>query len=90
MQAGIMDQFTVPVDVRDMLCAQALAVVAQAVERLRPNVRLEVISNAEDVQQDLIAWASTRGHAVEQRATNILWITPHTLRDGNDVEPNKT
>ena len=53
------------VDVRDMLCAQALAVVAQAMASLRPGEILEVDVNAQDVQQDLLTWAHELGHPVE-------------------------
>ena len=45
-----------------MLCAQALAVVAQAVERLAPGGVLRVRYNAGDVQRDLLLWARERGH----------------------------
>ncbi len=45
------------VDVRDMLCAQALAVIAQAVERLEAGAGLVISYNAEDVRHDLLVWA---------------------------------
>jgi hypothetical protein len=58
---------SVAVDVRDMLCAQALAVVAQAVERAhgRP---VDVTYNTDDVKQDLLVWARERGLAVDEAA----------------------
>jgi TusA-related sulfurtransferase len=56
---------SVTVDVRDMLCAQALAVVAQAAGRLPAGEALEIMYNAEDVKQDLIAWAQQRGRAIQ-------------------------
>ena len=52
----------VTVDARDMLCAQALAVVAQAVERLAPGGVLQVAYNTDDVQRDLVIWVRERGH----------------------------
>ena len=52
------------VDVRDMLCAQALAAVARAVESLRGGQRLDILYNAEDVKRDLLVWAQDRGHAI--------------------------
>lgn len=51
------------VDVSDMLCAQALAVVAQALQRAAPGASLDVALNAEDVQRDLLIWARDQGHA---------------------------
>jgi TusA-related sulfurtransferase len=48
------------VDVREMLCAQALAVVAKAAERLAPGAALDVRYSAEDVHRDLLAWAKDR------------------------------
>ena len=52
------------VDVRDMLCAQALAVVARAVEPLSHGEIVSILYNAEDVRHDLIVWAQDRGHAI--------------------------
>ena len=51
------------VDVRDMLCAQALAVVAQALAALsdRQDATLEVWCNTDDVKRDLLVWAQERG-----------------------------
>ena len=62
------------VDVRDMLCAQALALVAQAVERLQAGETLEVLSNADDVKQDLMAWATDQGHIFVEVKTGSLSI----------------
>lgn len=56
---------TAPVDVRDMLCAQALAVVARAVAQLAPGASLTILVGAEDVRRDLRVWANERGHAVD-------------------------
>ena len=52
------------VDVRDMLCAQALALVAKTMGRLAPGEALEVRYNAEDVRRDLVIWARERGYPV--------------------------
>ena len=48
------------VDVRDMLCAQALAVVAKWAA---PGRVLDITTNAEDVRQDLAAWSHSRQYA---------------------------
>lgn len=53
---------TVTVDVRDMLCAQALAAVARALQRLPAGDALEVWHNAPDVKRDLLVWAEELGH----------------------------
>ena len=55
---------TATIDVRDMLCAQALAVVAKAAEALPSGGLFAVRYNAEDVRRDLLAWALDRGHQV--------------------------
>lgn len=63
------------VDVRDMLCAQALAVVAQALNRLTAGEPLEVLYNAEDVHRDLLVWAADRGDAAAEMGLGRLQIT---------------
>lgn len=50
-------------DVRDMVCAQALAVVARAVEALSHGACLKALYNADDVKRDLLVWARERGLA---------------------------
>ena len=50
-------------DLRDMVCAQALAQVARAVEALPRGASLRVVYNAEDVRRDLVAWARERQYA---------------------------
>ena len=50
------------VDVRDMLCAQALVQVARAMDQLAPGQALAVRYSADDVRRDLLAWAADRGH----------------------------
>ena len=78
-QTDIMAELpTVMVDVRDMLCAQALAVVAQAAKTLRPNQPLDVMYNAMDVAADLRAWAANQGHSVREGADRTLRILPHS------------
>ncbi len=51
------------IDVRDMLCAQALAVVGGALKPLAPGEPLEVRYSAADVRKDLVRWAADQGHA---------------------------
>jgi len=64
MKAGIMAAPVLSVDVRDMLCAQALAQAAQAMQPLTGGAILELICNAEDVRRDLVAWAQQVRHQV--------------------------
>ena len=71
------------VDVRDMLCAQALAVVARAVESLNGEQRLEVLYNAEDVKRDLLVWAQDRGHRIEDAKHGRLHLG-RTTRNPHD------
>lgn len=58
-----------------MLCAQALAVVARAVERLAAGASAAVLFNAEDVQRDLILWARERRHRVDIASPTMLRLT---------------
>ncbi|MBI3021281.1 MAG: sulfurtransferase TusA family protein [Candidatus Omnitrophica bacterium] len=62
------------VDVRDMLCAQALAVVAQALDRLTAGEPMEVLYNAADVHRDLLSWAADRGHVATEWGDGRLRI----------------
>ena len=64
----------VTVDVRDMLCAQALAAVAEAAKRLTDESTLEVRYNAADVQRDLLMWARERGYGVREER-GAIWMT---------------
>ncbi len=57
-----------------MMCAQALALVAQAVERLAAGAAVAVYYNAEDVKRDLEVWAKEQGHGVREEGTNLLRI----------------
>lgn len=68
------------VDVRDMLCAQALAVVAQALDRLTAGQPMDVLYNADDVRRDLFAWARGRGHAIQDVGGSTLRLQRHTPR----------
>ena len=61
-------------DVRDMTCAQALAVVAKAMAQLADGAVLSVSANAEDVKRDVLAWARERGHRVGQEAPDTLTL----------------
>ena len=70
-----MAETSTAVDVRDMLCAQALAIVAKAVQGLPPGGRADVRYNAPDVQQDLLAWARQLGHVVEEAEAGRLRVT---------------
>ena len=52
------------VDVRDMLCAQALAVVNRAMRTTATGSVLEIRCNARDVAKDLLAWARAARHVI--------------------------
>lgn len=62
------------VDVRDMLCAQALARVAKALEHLAPGEALDVRYNADDVRHDLLIWAQGFSHPVSVTGPATLRI----------------
>ena len=62
------------VDVSDMLCAQALAVVAQALTRVKPGEALTVRYTTQDVKQDLLIWSERLGHRVSESDAAILRI----------------
>ena len=62
------------VDVRDMLCSQALAVVAKAMTPLPPKSKADIIYNADDVRHDLEVWAQSRGYPVSEPNLSILRI----------------
>ena len=62
------------VDVRDMTCAQALAVVAKAAAQLTDGKALEVRYNADDVKRDVLAWARERGHRVQETSPGLLTL----------------
>jgi TusA-related sulfurtransferase len=64
------------VDVRDMLCAQALALVARAAERLGAGQVLVIRYNAADVKRDLLAWARERRHRIEDAGGDALRLLP--------------
>jgi TusA-related sulfurtransferase len=66
------------VDVRDMLCAQALAVVAQAVGKLAHGQSLLARYSASDVKHDLLVWARDQGHRVHEPGAATLLIEKAT------------
>ena len=81
--AGIMKHLaSATVDVRDMLCAQALAVANSTLRRLTPGQALEVLCNAADVKGDLLAWAQQCGHAAVESGEDaqairlMIWRAP--------------
>ena len=63
-----MTKLPATVDVRDMMCAQALAVAAKALAGLPVGATATIVYNAEDVRRDLLAWAGDRGHLVTTSA----------------------
>lgn len=54
------------VDVRDMVCAQALAVVAKALARLPSGAPATLLYGTDDVRRDLLAWVAGRGYAAAE------------------------
>ena len=72
---GIMDErHASTVDVRAMLCAQALAVVAKSLERVPVGTTVRVLYDAADVKADLLVWAAQRGYPVGAEDPSALWI----------------
>ena len=55
---------TLALDVKDLLCAQALMVVMKAVKEIDAGGTLEITFNSEDVKRDLVTWATELGHAI--------------------------
>ncbi|MBI4342625.1 MAG: hypothetical protein HY599_04605 [Candidatus Omnitrophica bacterium] len=66
---------TVDVDVRDMLCAQALARVAQAIARGERGSVLRVRYNTDDVRRDLLAWAQEQRVAAQPDGEGCVRLT---------------
>lgn len=60
------------VDVRDMLCAQALALVAQTVDRASVGETIEVLYNAADVKHDLLVWAQEQACMIHEVEAGLL------------------
>jgi proteasome lid subunit RPN8/RPN11/TusA-related sulfurtransferase len=71
-ESVIIAEPTTVTDVRDMTCAQALAVVAKAVAGLTDGGTLRVRYNASDVKQDLLVWAREGGHRIEDEPPDLL------------------
>ncbi len=61
-----------PIDVRDMLCAQALAVVARAVTRLKVGESRDILFDADDVRRDLLVWAGERGYGIQEPTPGLM------------------
>ena len=61
-----------PIDVRDMLCAQALAVVAQAIIRLKVGESRDILFDADDVRHDLLVWAGERGYGIQEPTRGFM------------------
>ena len=76
MTAGIMERPTTRlIDVRDMVCAQALARLARAARLLPAGHAVDVLYNAEDVSRDACAWALEHGFHVDAREPQRLRLT---------------
>jgi len=68
------DAAVMTVDVRDMTCAQALAVVARAISHRANGQRLHVLYNAQDVKRDLMVWAADRGVKMSEAGPDRLQV----------------
>ena len=55
---------TLALDVKDLLCAQALMVVMKGIKEVESGGTLEITFNSDDVQRDLVTWATELGHDV--------------------------
>ena len=76
MTTGIMGMPTTRlIDVRDMVCAQALARLARAARGIPAGDAVEVLCNADDVNRDARVWALTHGFLVEAREPQRLRLT---------------
>ena len=62
------------VDVQDMTCAQALAVVAKSAAQLTGTGALEIRYNADDVKRDVLAWARSGGHLIQEVSPGLLTL----------------
>ena len=62
------------VDVREMLCAQALALVAQALAALPSGALVRVRYSMDDVRRDLAAWATERGYGLREAGGDTVEI----------------
>lgn len=51
-------------DVKGLLCAQALMVVMKGIKEIDAGGTLDVTFNSDDVKRDLVTWATELGHAV--------------------------
>ena len=73
-----MSESVVTVDVRGMLCAQALQVAWKAMRGISEDSVLALFCNASDVKTDLLLWAKELGHVVidtEEGQEGIwLWV----------------
>ncbi len=66
-----MNEFSqVTIDVRDMLCAQALAQAGLAMKRVQVDGAIDVFCNSADVEHDLRIWANELGHVLLQSRAN--------------------
>ena len=68
------------VDVEGMLCAQALAVVDQAMKSLQPGGTLRIHYGAEDVRHDLLVWAREHHYPITEEPASILRMTQREPR----------
>ena len=66
---------TTEINVCEMTCAQALAVVAKAADKLAPGEALDVRFSTEDVRSDLITWALNKGLGVQDAAKELLRLS---------------
>lgn len=64
------------VDVRDMLCAQALAQVGTAAQRAAQGAAITVVYNSADVARDLLVWIRDRGYRLARQDDTSVTFQP--------------
>ena len=69
-------------DVRDLLCAQALMAAMKGIKEIEPGGTLEITFNSDDVKRDLVTWATELGHAV-------VSVDDHDLKHGGRLVVRK-
>lgn len=82
--------FVTTVDVRQMLCAQALALIARAAARLQPGQGLAITYDADDVKRDVLVWAQERGYAVLSVTAGALVLMRRDAFPSDRVEGGRS
>ena len=81
----IEDGIIVCVDVRDMLCAQALSIVARTIANSKEDGYVEVLCNTEDVRRDIMVWAREQGYPVTESQTSPGVVLLRKLKQDSKI-----